>query len=389
MVSAPVKTKEAAQPPMQNAHQQKLIKKYGKDILNGGYTVLPNALLEYQADLKITPQEMNVIIHLWYSWWDHYPYPRVKTIAARMNRSKRAIQYHLHNMRDRKIDKDTGEEIRPKLIDVQERFNEKGQTTNIYDFVPLLELLKWLYKRDHDTRTPVPHEGFSTDPMKVSAGNPVKVFAHNEDESDEDVIDEDTSNLSKLGVGTVEVTESSGYTNRTHNHQQPTDDGFHNVETTSTPKNAVESTTTQNRKIENPPSEGAGGAAQQAHRETKYKSLVALYGKAEKSLPDIFQAYITDFSRELGDDAPKSTMTQVANIYKPLIAQHITSDSFIHLLYDARAAAQKADIDRMTKDARRIKRINYFIELLADSALKTLDNWQKEDAERQGNPYEQ
>lgn len=199
----------------------------------------------------------------------------------------------------------------------------------------------------------------------------------------------DSSNLSKQLEEESLVDNSPGYTNHSQNQQPSNDSSINSIESkTSVPTQTNEIENTNNRNNRKSNGEGTGGA-KQAGRETKYKRLVAIYGKAEQPLPMVFHQIVEDFSREMGDEAPKSTMTQVANIYNPLGREGISDEDFIRVLYDARTKAQEASIKKMTTDARRMKRIVYFIEALAKRAVDTLEYWRQLDEQRQGNPYEQ
>lgn len=198
--------------------------------------------------------------------------------------------------------------------------------------------------------------------------------------------DNDTSRFSKTGKEEFSNSQSpTDYTNRT---------GCENSlnSNPSTSQTAVEHNTNRNRNIEPPPLEEKGAAQTSNKRITNYKMLMNTYGKAEESLTQIFKQVVEDFSLELNDEAPKSTLTQVNNIYKPLIAQRITSDSFIALLYASRDRAKATRMESRTADGWHIKRMPYFIEDLAKRALDTLEQWRKEDEEaqqNQGSPYDE
>src|SRR5215204_5558645 len=65
-------------------YNQALVLRFG-DMMGSGFTVLPNILLKYQADLKITSGELNFIAQVWFHWWtDKDAFPAMTTIAKRM-----------------------------------------------------------------------------------------------------------------------------------------------------------------------------------------------------------------------------------------------------------------------------------------------------------------
>jgi len=127
--------------------------RFGETLFAGGVTCLPRLLFAHQADLLITPMEMNLILQLWTFWQERLPYPRVKTIAARMMRSRRAIQFYLHALRNPIVEEDllacengdievVERIVRPAYIRCTPRFrSDHGQSSNCYDLTPLLEAL--------------------------------------------------------------------------------------------------------------------------------------------------------------------------------------------------------------------------------------------------------
>jgi hypothetical protein len=101
-------------------------------LLGGGYTCLPNLLLERYAELGLTPTEVMVIIHIWQHWWDRgrNPFPALGTIAARMGLSTRQVRHHIAAIRAK------------GLLTVEERrVPGRGQVASAYVLTPLLEAL--------------------------------------------------------------------------------------------------------------------------------------------------------------------------------------------------------------------------------------------------------
>ena len=69
-------------------------KKWTKPLMDAGWSVLPNIIIEKQAALGLHPLDMNIILHLVQYWWvadnlphqywwvaDNLPHPSVATIA--------------------------------------------------------------------------------------------------------------------------------------------------------------------------------------------------------------------------------------------------------------------------------------------------------------------
>ena len=75
----------------------KAIAKWGADVMDLGYTIVPNALIRGQARLGLSPSHINVLLHLISHWWDteRYPFPAKGSIATRMSKDKRSVQRYL------------------------------------------------------------------------------------------------------------------------------------------------------------------------------------------------------------------------------------------------------------------------------------------------------
>lgn len=74
--------------------------KWGK-ALDGGFQVLPDLVLRYQSDLKLTPTDLAVLLNLMMAWWskERPPYPRPTAIARRMGVTERTVQRSLERLR--------------------------------------------------------------------------------------------------------------------------------------------------------------------------------------------------------------------------------------------------------------------------------------------------
>ncbi len=215
-------------------------------------------------------------------------------------------------------------------------------------------------------------------------------------ESNKDYYQEDTdsSRISKaLNEGFFGESSPDGYTNR-QSCQQPYSDMNESSKNSHTPTTSNSDTTVGNNPVENreyrkPTLEVAGGgaaAAQASRQYTSYRTLINHYGKSGKQLPQVFHRQVSDFSAGFKDQAPKSSKTQVMNIYDPMTQYGITEFEFIEMMYSARTKTNKHSIDKETPDKSGMNRMPYFIETLADLAIDWLNEVYKE---RQGNPYEQ
>ena len=118
-----------------DAHQSKtpgiLAKRFG-DLLAAGYTALPNALFEHQAALSLGDGEILFLQQLWSYWWgEAIPHPALPTLAARMGKSVRQLQYYVEHLR------------RVGMLHVIERYDSCGRRLpNGYDLQPVLDALR-------------------------------------------------------------------------------------------------------------------------------------------------------------------------------------------------------------------------------------------------------
>lgn len=113
-----------------------LEQKWGKDSLLMGWTSIPSSLIFLQSTLLISPNAMNVLLHLVMHWWhaNKNPHPSQKAIAYKMGVSTRTVQRALYELEEHQIiTKQTTRKEHPVY---------KGR--NIYDLSPLVRLLEEL-----------------------------------------------------------------------------------------------------------------------------------------------------------------------------------------------------------------------------------------------------
>ncbi len=66
----------------------RLAVRFGDEILQVGFTTVPNLLLRYQAVLGISSSEFNFILQVWYHWWDQKdPYPPLAPLPSGSGRA--------------------------------------------------------------------------------------------------------------------------------------------------------------------------------------------------------------------------------------------------------------------------------------------------------------
>jgi DNA-binding MarR family transcriptional regulator len=66
-----------------------------------GYQPLPDVLLFHQAELRLTSEELNVVLHILAHWYapERLPFPTAKTIARRMGCGERTVERYLTSLR--------------------------------------------------------------------------------------------------------------------------------------------------------------------------------------------------------------------------------------------------------------------------------------------------
>lgn len=112
---------------------EKLQKRWGKNVIDAGWTAIPNTLIERQQALKLNPTEMNILLILLKYWWEdgRSPFPSKTTIAEYINRDISTVRKNMKSLEDK------------NLIKREPRFYEKGgQSSNSYNLSGLVSALK-------------------------------------------------------------------------------------------------------------------------------------------------------------------------------------------------------------------------------------------------------
>ena len=75
-------------------------KKWGKTLMDSGWTVIPSIILEKQAALGLDALDINILMHLLIYWWeaDNHPHPSKDTIAKALGVSTKTVQRHIAGM---------------------------------------------------------------------------------------------------------------------------------------------------------------------------------------------------------------------------------------------------------------------------------------------------
>ncbi len=115
--------------------------RFGDDLMQGNFTVVPNLILDHYAELGISPVEMMWTIHVWEYWWTlHDPYPSLSSVAEKMGVSRRQAQRYAESLREK------------GYLETNIRLLEGvGQSTNEYDFTPMLRAIRLHIRNVHGT----------------------------------------------------------------------------------------------------------------------------------------------------------------------------------------------------------------------------------------------
>ncbi|WP_020407045.1 helix-turn-helix domain-containing protein [Hahella ganghwensis] len=106
--------------------------KWGKENIEAGWTLIPNALLVHQASLGLSPMDLNILLQIARYWWepDNHPFPAKKTLADCIGVTPRAIQKRIQEMEKAQF-----------IERIERRESKSGSKTNIYRLTPLIKAL--------------------------------------------------------------------------------------------------------------------------------------------------------------------------------------------------------------------------------------------------------
>lgn len=104
-------------------------RKWGKPLIQAGWTAVPNVLIECQHALKLDALDVNILVHLAFRWWeaDNKPHPAKSSIAAAMGVHMSTIQRRVRALEKRGLIK---REYR--------KSPERGNLSNKYDLSGLI-----------------------------------------------------------------------------------------------------------------------------------------------------------------------------------------------------------------------------------------------------------
>ena len=121
--------------PLRQKAERESEKKWGRAVMDLGYSMVPSLIFRAQARLGLSPTQLVVMLHLADYWWHRaqMPFPSKAALAERMGLSERQIQRYLTELE------------KGGFIERVERFaGHKGQQSNEYNMTGLVEKLKKL-----------------------------------------------------------------------------------------------------------------------------------------------------------------------------------------------------------------------------------------------------
>lgn len=105
-------------------------KKWGRPLMDAGWTIIPNILLERQQALGLQPLDINILLHIIKYWWAHdrLPFPSKVTIAKCLGVTPRTVQRRIAALEHAGL-----------IKRIVRKDPTKGYQTNQYDFAGLIK----------------------------------------------------------------------------------------------------------------------------------------------------------------------------------------------------------------------------------------------------------
>lgn len=328
----------------------KIAVRFGDQVLEAGFTSVPNLVLNHYAELGISPAEMMFTIHMWqFRWTERDPYPSLTTIADKMDVSWRQAHRYAGSLKDKGF-----------LIIKSRQEPGRGQVTSEYDFEPLIKaVLKLDEGADNtgdiggtgdrgdtgntgtnpDKNADLPAE--NTPLTKMTGGGmtelteaPLTRVSEEEYKEQEDPSQEDL-NLSNIRrakslEGSKSSEERANTKQKTQAYQQPKSDG--------TVARGAKEGGGRNGSIEAGKPQGFSSIADTlAHSNSRLPPQP--YGEERQVIMD----YIEKFAKEFSDHASLKTSTTRA--YNLFTKSRVPLGAFIGRMYEAHAITKESAAD--------------------------------------------
>lgn len=118
-------------------------KKWGKDVMKLGFSIIPSLLLRAQQRLGLNPTQLAILLQLADYWWDEErkPFPSKQALSDRLGISPRQIQRYIAEL-----------EAAGLVKRIERRAAHQGKLSNTYDLSGLVERLKKLEPEFREVR---------------------------------------------------------------------------------------------------------------------------------------------------------------------------------------------------------------------------------------------
>ncbi|MEP9369985.1 helix-turn-helix domain-containing protein [Xanthobacter sp. VNH20] len=129
----PPEGEQAAPPP--KTTQKASVDKWGKEVMDLGFCVVPSLLLRAQRRLNLTATQLAVLLQLCDFWWDkeRKPFPSKETLAQRLSLSPRQVQRYIAELEQEGL-----------VRRIERRASNGGKLSNTYDLSGLVKRLQEL-----------------------------------------------------------------------------------------------------------------------------------------------------------------------------------------------------------------------------------------------------
>ena len=109
--------------------------KWGREVMQIGFCIIPSLLLRAQQRLGLNPTQLAILMQLADFWWEEArkPYPSKQTLSDRLGIGTRQIQRHIAELEKAGL-----------IKRVERTAVHKGKLSNTYDLTGLVERLKKL-----------------------------------------------------------------------------------------------------------------------------------------------------------------------------------------------------------------------------------------------------
>ncbi len=121
-------------PPVKGA-QKASVEKWGKEVMELGFCVVPSLLLRAQRRLNLNPTQLAVLLQLCDFWWDkeRKPFPSKETLSQRLSLSERQVQRYIAELEQEGL-----------VRRIERRASNGGKLSNTYDLSGLVQRLQAL-----------------------------------------------------------------------------------------------------------------------------------------------------------------------------------------------------------------------------------------------------